>query len=162
MTTTETMTSATVTAADVIARWADDWRTTGPYALAGHADCGAPDSDTSAGAEFLYSVRDAVIEAVEQMDPDDWNDDLAAMVEDLNDDRVHEIADAAPDVYTHTRWAEFVDLAAWQEDPTELGADASDMEATAGVCLYLIAERLARVILADLAEQNEQITDPDD
>lgn len=70
-----------------------------------------------------------------------------------------EIADAAPDVYTHTRWQEFADLGAWQEDPTEIGSDGSDMTAAAGVCLYMIAERLAWALLGELAEQDDEDDD---
>lgn len=105
------------------------------WQLAGYADCAQPDRLDSKGAAFLLSVRDAVVEAIEEGACDQ--------------DRVSEIADQAPDVYTYTLWQEFVDLAAYQEDPTELGCDGSDMEQSARVCLYMIAERLAGALLEE-------------
>lgn len=108
------------------------------HELAGLAECGSPDTSTSAGAEFLLSIQDAVNDQREHGS--------------LDEDSVSEIADAAPDVYTHQLWSEFVDLQAYQEDPTELGCDASDMEQCARVCLYMIAERLTQALVSDDAE----------
>jgi hypothetical protein len=109
------------------------------YRLANEAGCASPDSVVSAGAKFLNSVRDAVVECVETIEEgeiEEW------------DDQINEIADNAPDVYTSTMWAEFVDLGAYQEDPTDLGVDGSDMDQSARICLYIIAERLARALFA--------------
>lgn len=105
----------------------------------------------SPGARFLRSVEDAVYELADRVgaiDTDTINDDGS----------VHEIADAAPDVYTHTRWQEFTDLAAWQEDISEYGEiDGDDLErSVAGVALYMIAERLAWALLEELAEEAEE------
>jgi len=100
------------------------------------ADCASPDSMTSPGAAFLESVRDAVADTIE---PDGT----------LRDDSRHEIADGAPDVYTVTRWAEFVDLAAYQEEP-DCGEWPSDLTDAAGVALYQIAARLISAILDDI------------
>jgi hypothetical protein len=47
-------------------------------------------------------------------------------------------------------WSEFTDLAAYQEDPTEYGVDGSDMEQSARVCLYIIAERLATALFDEV------------
>lgn len=102
--------------------------------LARLADCASPDGPESAGAQFLISVQDSVNEVFEY---------------EVTEDTVSEIADGAPDVYTHTMWAEFVDLAAYNEDPTELGADGSDMEKCARICLYMIAERLAQALISE-------------
>lgn len=102
------------------------------YELARLAECASPDSEESAGARFLSSVQDAM------------NEQRAYSADGVvDDDTVTEVADGAPDVYTHRMWAEFVDLCAYQEDPTELGVDESDMEQAARVCLYMIATRLA-------------------
>lgn len=124
-----------------------------PYRLAGDADSGAPDAPDSAGSKMLESVRDGVVELIEQ-NRDDWHDIATNERTDrLNDNgQVHEIADAAPDVYTHQRWAEFVDLQAYNEDPTELGDDGSDMTHAAAVCLYMIADRLAGTLIEEAAE----------
>lgn len=107
------------------------------YQLARMAECSSPDSLDSAGAKFLVSVLDMVNEALS-------DGETLESAEDSG--RLHEIADGAPDVYTYTRWQEFVDLEAYNEDPVDLGVDPSDLTAAAGVCLYMIAERLARAL----------------
>ena len=108
------------------------------YVLAGMADCSSPDNEDSPGARFLGLVADSVVEAVE------------------NDDDRDEIPWAAADgcvpIYTHKVWSAFVDLGAWQEDPTEYGADGSDIEQAAKVCLLMIGERLAAAVLEDMGE----------
>jgi hypothetical protein len=116
--------------------------------LAGDAGCSDPDSGNnepmSDGARLLNQVRDGVIEAIEYApDARDY------------DDQISEIADSAPDVYTHRLWSEFVDLGAYNEDPTELGFDGSDMEQGARVCLYIIADRLARSLFDMVADQSD-------
>lgn len=111
------------------------------FQLARLAECGDPDNAESPGAAFLASVQDSVNEQRGYADGGVIDPDI-----------ISEIADSAPDVYTHTLWSEFVDLQAYQEDPTELGCDASDMEQCARVCLYIIAERLAQALVADDAE----------
>lgn len=110
------------------------------WQLARLAECADPDTFESAGAKFLIHVEDAVAEALE--------------ADELDEDRIHEIADSAPDVYTFQRWLEFVDLAAWQEDLDDYVPDPSmsnDMSAMAGVALYMIAERLVRALAEDAA-----------
>lgn len=121
------------------------------YELARLADCASPDKPDSPGAKFLESVQDGAREAVA-----DYLEDAPADMDgidsnDLDEDgRLHEIADNAPDVYTYTRWLEFVDLAAWQEDPADLGGMPDDLTTAAGVCLYLIASRLVHALTNDL------------
>ena len=137
--------------------------------LANLAGCGSPDRpdgigvsppadlstvDPSPGAKFLRSVADDTAERIayhfagddpRQYDPADLADMLA--------EELHEVADAAPSVYTGARWAEFADLAAWQEDAAELGASADDLTAAAGVALYVIAERLALALVESWGEE---------
>lgn len=115
--------------------------------LSSMAGCASPDSFTSAGAKFLENIADSVIEAID--------------AGEMNDDRAAEIADNAPDIYTHTMWSEFVDLCAYQEDPTELGADASDMDKCARICLYMIAERLVSAIREDYTPDDDENDDDD-
>jgi hypothetical protein len=115
------------------------------YQLANMADCGTPDTLESPGARMLMNVRDAVVEALKDETVDDIREG----------DIAHELADRAPNIYTYQRWQEFVDLAAWQEDPEELGTGDSDMGAQAGVCLYLIASRLVWTLL-DMAEDGSR------
>ena len=131
--------------------------------LARLADCSEPDrhdgigftppfegdADPSPGARFLRGVEDDVLGAIAR---DEWDDD----------DSAHEVADSAVPIYTHELWATFVDLGAYNEDATELGAEADDMTKAAGVCLYMIGERLARAVADDAKtdeetdEENEQ------
>lgn len=120
------------------------------YRLANMAGCAGPDSQTSAGALFLQSIAESVISEIDSNG-------------ELSEDMATEIADNAPDVYTHKLWQEFVDLAAYTEDPSELGADASDMEQCARVCLYMIAGRLVAAIRDDYTpETDDDATDDDD
>ena len=111
------------------------------YVLAGMADCASPDSEDSPGARFLTMVADSVVEAVENDDDRDlipWT-----------------AADECVPICTCDVWRTFVDLGAWQEDPTEYGADGSDMEQAAKVCLLMIGERLAAAILEDMDEADD-------
>lgn len=135
------------------------------YNLAAMAECGSPDSPDSAGAVFLTSVRDRVVELIEECD--DWHDIATSdRLEDLDySGGVHSIADEAPDVYTYTRWSEFVDLQAYQEDVNELGeVDGDDLtRSVAGVALYMIAERLAWELIREVAESyRDAVADLDD
>lgn len=138
----------------------DDIRAWNPLHMADAAEAFDPDTiaeregeDDSPGAVFLRSVWRATLEAVETAREEGvaWSD----LAEHLTD-AFHEIADAAPDVYTHTRWREFVDLGAYREDLSEWGPiDPEDIErAVAGVALYQMADRLARAIVEELAEQD--------
>jgi hypothetical protein len=112
------------------------------YSLASLADCATPDTQESPGAAFLLRVQDATREAVEEIDdPED--------IEREMQDRAHEIADTAVPVYTHDCWQVFVDLGAYNEDASELGADASDLTTAAGVALYMIAERVVTALVTE-------------
>lgn len=105
------------------------------------AECASPDSPTSAGATFLTDVRDAVADLFEE-----------DAIDGLLEDRIFEIADNAPDIYTVGRWAEFIDLAAWNEDPQDVGG-STDMTDMAAQCLFAIAERLATRLLESAGVQ---------
>ena len=134
--------------------------------LANLAGCGSPDRPDgigvsppadlstvapSPGALFLRSVADDLAERIAYVfaDLDPAGCDLTRELEE----ELHEVADAAPSVYTFTRWQEFTDLAAWQEDAAELGASADDLTAAAGVALYVIAERLALALVESWGEE---------
>lgn len=114
------------------------------YELASMAGAGTPDSAESAGALFLTGVRDAVVEAAEY---GRFGGDVG--------DVAHEIADGAPDVYTHARWRQFVDLAAYQEE-CETGEWPAFLTDAAGVALYQVAYRLVVALAAELAEEEEE------
>ena len=130
-----------------------EWQGLTAYYLSGDADCASPDSLESEGAEFLARVRDGAVELLKRAD--DWHPDT------INDDgSVHEIADGAPSVYTHTLWKQFVDLAAYTEEP-ESGEWPDDLNQVAGVALYQIAERLVWAIINDVHEWREEQDDDD-
>lgn len=122
-----------------------DWTV---HHLARAAECSDPDTLTSPGARFLTGVRDAVIEEWEYLggtgvDVDAFRDDLA------------DTLDPCVPVYTSDLWSAFVDLGAYNEDPTDLGADASNMAQAAAVCLYVIGERLAHAVIDALTAEPE-------
>lgn len=126
------------------------------YTLARLADCASPDradiygrvpapesADPSPGAVFLRNVADSWQEA--------YNEEGTAP----DDDRIHEIADAAPSVYTYTRWQEFTDLGAWQFSG-DVAADygpAEDMTKGAAMCLYVIARDLCYALNTEAGER---------
>ncbi|AKY03748.1 OCR-like antirestriction protein [Streptomyces phage Lannister] len=128
----------------------------GAFSLAGDAETLDPDSHTSAGAQFLTSVRDATIERIE------WaveNDGLTLVeaAEDFRDgDAIGEVADGAPSIYTHQVWQEFVDLGAYREDlePHDLNGD--DLSKIAGIALYHVAWRLASVLAEEIIDNAEE------
>ena len=112
-------------------------------ALARDAECYSPDGPGSPGAAFLARVRDDMVEQIESAD------DGSGYLRNMND-AMSEVADSAVPTYTSDLWETFADLGAWTEDPSELGADCSDMGQAARTCLFLIAERLAGAIVIDV------------
>jgi len=125
----------------------DDTTTYTAWQLARMAGCSDPDSDSSPGAQFLNNVESDVRERIGDNDGV-WDDDYAG-----------EIADSAVPVYTYQMWLTFVDLGAWTEDPSEIGADEQDMDRQGSACLYLIANRLAYALGEEFAAQQ---TDEED
>ncbi len=118
------------------------------YRLANEAEVTCPDSPESAGAVFLTSVRDATVELLEykpDVEPSDLDYDGA----------VHEIADGAPSCYTYTRWMQFTDLAAWQEDIEEYGPP-EDMNQGAAIALLEIARRLVNTLAEQAWVEDEE------
>src|SRR5574343_1275915 len=109
--------------------------------LAKMADCASPDSLESMGARFLTAVAEVTVEATEY---DDDRDEIPWTA-----------ADQCVPIYTYDVWHTFVDLGARQEDPTDYGADGSDMEQAAKVCLFAIGERLAAAVLEDMEDMGD-------
>lgn len=123
------------------------------FRLANECDVACPDSEESAGSAFLLCVQDGVHEHLAYCDDSGCKADQHA-------DACAEIADAAPDVYTGQKWAEFLDLCAWQwseEALSDLGADTeTDMDRQASIVLYWIADKLAhRLFELDEDEDDE-------
>jgi hypothetical protein len=98
---------------------------------------------------LLKSVRDSVIEATTEYDPEDWNRE---MVEDYSG-RATEIADGAPSVYTWRKWQEFTGLGAWSEDVSEYGP-VEDLDTGATLAVYIIARRLVSAIAEEIAPED--------
>jgi hypothetical protein len=119
-----------------------------PYALASMADCGTPDTMQTDGAKFLASVRNNFVDAVEYAQSDMPDMSISDILDHMDSaGELHQIADDAPDVYTAVMWSEFLDLSAYNEDPSEyMLADCQDMGKAARVCLFMIAERLLNAL----------------
>jgi hypothetical protein len=83
------------------------------WSLGTLADVGTPDDKDSAGAQFLLGVQDDVNEIDDERFLQAARDGQIAWE---FDEDAEAIADSAPSVYTSTLWAQFIDLAAYQED----------------------------------------------
>lgn len=123
------------------------------WELARLADVTEPDSQSSAGAAFLRSVQDAVVES--------WENG-AFDAPYIEGDTISEIADDAPDIYNHRRMMELIDLAAYQEEiePELVGVNPTFID-LAGLALYQVAERLAYALLADLRAAHADAVEAD-
>jgi len=109
-------------------------------AIANLAD-GSLDGETA--APFYVGIRDSYVEALEDLDGDE---------SEVDDDRMHEIADGAPSVYTHNAMREALDTGAWARE-VESPPDVPTMANLAAVALY----ELARDVLTALAERYEEL-----
>lgn len=148
--------------ADPTARLGDEYNSHNPQQLADDAGCGNPDSPDSPGAKFLAGIARDVADYFDSA-PDDRPDTFRSINAELTDgDGAHEIADGAVPAYTHERWQVFVDLGAYNEDPTEIGATADDLTEAAGVALYLIASRLVAALAQELAEALDEDDEGED
>ena len=116
----------------------------------------APPADLSTvrpspGAKFLRSVADDLAGRIpyifEDLDP------AGCDLERELENEVHEVADGAVPIYTGERWAVFTDLAAWEEDPGDIGGWPADLTDAAGAALYMIAERLAAALVEKWGEE---------
>ena len=69
-----------------------------------------------------------------------------------DDTRAEQIAEGAPDVVTAIRWAEFIDLHAWQEDISEWDGVGHDLTDLAALALAEIARRLVDALAGEVVE----------
>lgn len=131
--------------------------------LAHLAECGEPPHDSD-GHKMLMHTRDGLVELIEYELVDDSYLETACDSGDAGeldyDGALHEIADGAPDIYTAAKWREFADLRGYDEDPSDLGFEGSDMGEGASICLFIIADRLVRALAESIVE--EGATEPDD
>ena len=115
----------------------------------------SPENDEAEA--FLLDIRDSVIEATTEYDPEDWDRE---MVEDYAG-RATEIADGAPNVYTWRKWQQFIGVAGWQEDISGYGMpDDADgyhglMDAGASVALFAMARRLVSALAEEVAPSDD-------
>jgi len=125
-------------------------RSLNAYQLAHRAKCGDPENSNSAGAEFLLSVRNSFIDLAEygKDEFETWAELFSAWE---SSGSIDEIADGAPNTYTHQRWLQFIDLLAYREEP-EAGEWPKDLFDMAGAALYQIAERLVRYLVVEVTE----------
>ena len=116
----------------------------------------APPADLSTvqpspGAQFLRRVADDLAGRIacifEDLDP------ACCDLERELEGEVHEVADGAVPVYTGERWAVFADLAAYNEDPDDIGGWPANLTDAAGAALYMIAERLAAALVEKWGEE---------
>jgi hypothetical protein len=94
-----------------------------------------------AGFDMLDAVRLGVIDAV-------VNGDL--LEARYPEDTLTEIADGAVPVYYATTFEALVELRAWAEDIDGLVENEADLATRANVCLFVVAERLARALAAEI------------
>lgn len=121
--------------ADLLASSAlDGLRDLSAFALARLADCASPDTNLSAGADFLRYVRDSLVDRLVES---------VRLDEDEASDLAHEIADQSVPIYTHQLWCTFVDLAGYDEDTSGFLGEGATADSIANAALYQIGERLA-------------------
>ena len=113
------------------------------------AECAQPETDK--GRDFLRGVADGLVERVEYSEPSDTGD-----VDDLRD-LSSEAADGAIPVYTHQKWAVFVDCGAYSENVSDLVHGKRDLTGNdvAKAALYQIADRLWHALAEEYEEKLE-------
>ena len=129
--------------------------TLAPWKLASTADCAAPDRDANEGIEFLCGLFDSFIDTIEftAIDEIDAQADGYDIRKELDRVEWHETADSAVPVYTHRKWQTFVQLAAYDEDVSELvhGREITGDD-VCNAALYIIADRLMRALTSELCD----------
>jgi hypothetical protein len=119
------------------------------FRLANEAGVSCPDNENSPGADFLLNVQEALIEALDNGVGVDLTDESGKL-----DDIIINVADEAPSIYTHQRFRELIDLAAYGEDLEELGTpERFDLHDTTGACLFIVARRLCYRLVELWAEE---------
>lgn len=136
------------------------------FSLAIDAGVSSPDRTDSLGAEFLDSVRDDFVTAVEEgrifwEAPDGRDGHQGDDEREERSDVIHQIADSSPESHTYRMWRQFVDLCLWDEDIDDLvSGDTPDMTHMAHMSLFVVAERLLSALCAEL--DSDCATDDDE
>jgi hypothetical protein len=115
------------------------------------ADCGSPDDRASSGAVLLTRTRNAFLEFIDanpEATADDIRDDVSTIVADM------------VSIYTHERWQQFVDLAAYSEEP-EGGEWPTNLNEAATAALYQILERMVYAFAQMIEDAEEDTTNED-
>jgi len=97
-------------------------------------------SNPSAGAKFLRKIEQSTYETIEW----DWHEWESSS----------EVAETSVPVYTHKMWEVFVDLCAYQEEPSEGLVFTSFHDAVSNV-LFDIAKRLSEAIYEEWEKSDE-------
>ncbi|MFE9925179.1 hypothetical protein ACFYQA_27475 [Streptomyces sp. NPDC005774] len=120
------------------------------YHLATVAEVPATDDAESAGSKLLVRVRDETIEHIEKLLKE--SDDSLAEIVHWNREVIQDaVADGAASLDTPERWRQFVDLAAYREDRTEIGTPTdTSLEGWAETALFQIAFRLVSNLLSEV------------
>jgi hypothetical protein len=130
--------------AAILAERVAQWREYNPGTLAEYA--GDVYAWHDASIAYLERVRDALVDAVQElpgsMPEDAWQDYFT--------DIAHEVADGAVPIMTHRVWATFADLGAWNVDDEGLAEGEDGMTRRAMIILYVVANRVANALLAEL------------
>ena len=124
------------------------------------ADCHTPPHGSDGARLLAHVAGETGVEIawiLDDLGPDATATQIVAAVQRFrdgedDDERAREIAEGAPDVYTHTRWAEFVDLNAWQEDVSEWDGAGAELTDLAGYALAEIARRLVDALAGEVVE----------
>ena len=129
-----------------------------PWMLASSADCAAPERNEKMGADFLISIfTDFLYIAQNDLDVSggDGAYDIRRALERFE---WHETAYNAIPVYTHAKWQTFVELGAYDEDVLDL-VDSRKVTGgnVANAALYIIADRLLRALLEELADKCDEV-----
>lgn len=125
---------------------ADELRAKSVYELARLAECGDPDSVESAGAEFLKSVVEAVIEAFEY---DSWGT--------YPEDTASQLADDCVPIWNYTVAQTWTDLTGWVIDADDLSEGVTDVIKLMSIALYVAGDRLARALFEEYKHTLEEL-----
>ena len=123
------------------------------------ADCHTPPHGSDGARLLAHVAGETGVEIawiLDDLGPDATATQIVAAVQSFrdgdDDTRAEQIAEGAPDVVTAIRWAEFIDLHAWQEDIGEWDGVGHDLPTLAAFALAEIARRLVDALAGEVIE----------